>query len=293
MIAQKIIVGHKEIDRAELRSYTAQKEFMIGELSTGQNQVIINKYDPLEYARGVLMFQGQPFENVYMLQGAYADGWITLDAGQEPDPQMERAKAERRKTQKTVGNKPVAKAPVQAQAQTPQSNLRNDIDVLPDDWEALHWSKKRHHIMSMRDKDLLLFLLEEKDEKVSSFVHKRLEELSGNSPASTSSNVASAAVQAHTSAPAVVSTSTGPVQPARKYSPDPNKAYKTPTYEEPVTLDNAFSVEEEPETIAWEFAPATSAPIGSSTRPQHSAPQAFDETNIGTEEEITFDDDYL
>lgn len=162
---------HKQVSKSHMRKYTVLRDFTIGQI-----EVPVEVGDELLYAKGKLDLYGQEYK-VTNLEFALNAGWIELAEGEEPDPVVSRVLANRN-SYKLQDTPKVTEA-----LSAPQTNVAegvdsvNGVEVLPDDWDTLHWTKKRAYIVKMTDKELLEDIKSDENDKMQQIIQKRIDDL--------------------------------------------------------------------------------------------------------------------
>lgn len=147
-----------------MRKYYATREFTIGEID-----LRVDKGDELLYTRGKLVIYDQEF-NVKKLEFAMNAEWLVLADGETPDPIVEKSM----RAQASTTPRPEAK--VTASINEGVETV-NGVETLPDDWDTLHWTKKRAYLILLNDVNLLKDIRSEESEKLQAIIDRRLEEL--------------------------------------------------------------------------------------------------------------------
>jgi hypothetical protein len=156
-----------------LIKYEAKRDFRVGEA----DGIPIQKGDIIEYSRGTMVFLDQVFRGVKNMEAAINQEWLTKLPGQKADPYTERMLSLRKKREPVLPKEAPQETMEPRQTGTGVDTL-GGVETLPDDWDSLHWTKKRAYIMKISDSDLLEAMADDETDKMKKVIQKRLEILS-------------------------------------------------------------------------------------------------------------------
>lgn len=186
-----------------LRSYIVNRETYLGQIDTN-----VYPGDTILYTRGLMRYFGKRYD-MNTLESAMVRKWVTLEEGQQPDPQVENVVKRKQAAMNLpqTGSLPVnlhMTSMGQSQnygdvAQNARLGYTNNsakgaqtmggVEILPENWDSLSWTHKRTYILKMTDAELLEDMLEDEIPKLQKIMMRQIEKIrSGqlNSPATAS-----------------------------------------------------------------------------------------------------------
>lgn len=223
----------KQAARQQLRKYVVKKDFTIGKI-----EIPVEVGDELLYRKGKLELYGQEYK-LNNLEVALKAGWIELAEGEEEDPVIARVIGTTRRA--APSNAFGDEEPAEVVQENNGVETLNGVETVPDDWDDLHWTKKRAYIIKLTDTDLLEALKDGESDKMQAIIDKRVAELDQGIVASAPGKTRVNMKNANTGTPAKKKVSN------KKVSQDdgfiPTKFGKSTKKKVDMTKESAFSTQ--------------------------------------------------